>query len=38
MNGPDGRNVNWTTPDYLTDLGANSSYHTNLVEVRPMSP
>lgn len=32
----DGRNVNWTTPDYLTDLGANSSYHTNLVEVRPM--
>jgi anaerobic selenocysteine-containing dehydrogenase len=34
MHGPDGRNVNWTTPDYLTDLGANSSYHTNLVEVR----
>ena len=34
MYGLDGRNVNWTTPDYLTDLGANSSYHTNLVEVR----
>jgi anaerobic selenocysteine-containing dehydrogenase len=34
MFGPGGRNVNWTTPDYLTDLGANSSYHTNLVEVR----
>jgi anaerobic selenocysteine-containing dehydrogenase len=33
---PDGRNVNWTTPDYLTDLGANSSYHTNLVEIRPL--
>jgi anaerobic selenocysteine-containing dehydrogenase len=32
----DGRNVNWTTSDYLTDLGANSSYHTNLVEVRPI--
>jgi anaerobic selenocysteine-containing dehydrogenase len=36
MHGADGRNVNWTTPDYLTDLGANSSYHTNLVEVRPL--
>jgi anaerobic selenocysteine-containing dehydrogenase len=34
QHGPDGRNVNWTTPDYLTDLGANSSYHTNLVEIR----
>ena len=32
--GPDGRNVNWTTPDYLTDLGDNSTYHTNLVDVR----
>jgi len=27
-------NVNWTTPDYLTDLGGNSTYHTNLVQVR----
>jgi anaerobic selenocysteine-containing dehydrogenase len=34
VHGNDGRNVNWTTPDYLTDLGANSSYHTNLVEIR----
>src|SRR5215212_6014396 len=34
---PGGRNVNWTTPDYLTDLGANSSYHTNLVEVRALA-
>ena len=31
---PGGHNVNWTTPDYLTDLGDNSSYHTNLVQVR----
>ena len=38
LHGPDGRNVNWTTPDYLTDLGANSSYHTNLVEVRAHPP
>jgi anaerobic selenocysteine-containing dehydrogenase len=37
MFGPDGRNVNWTTPDYLTDLGANSSYHTNLVEIRAVA-
>jgi anaerobic selenocysteine-containing dehydrogenase len=36
QHGLDGRNVNWTTPDYLTDLGGNSSYHTNLVEIRPM--
>src|SRR4051794_37071159 len=36
--GSDGRNVNWTTPDYLTDLGANSSYHTNLIEVRAQPP
>ncbi|MFN8635525.1 MAG: molybdopterin oxidoreductase family protein [Chloroflexota bacterium] len=31
---PGGRNVNWTTPDYLTDLGGNSCFHTNLVEIR----
>ena len=36
QHGLDGRNVNWTTPDYLSDLGANSSYHTNLVQVRPL--
>lgn len=34
--GLDGRNVNWTTPDYVTDLGANSTYHTNLIDVRPL--
>jgi anaerobic selenocysteine-containing dehydrogenase len=33
-----GRNVNWTTPDYVTDIGANSAYHTNLVEVRRVDP
>jgi anaerobic selenocysteine-containing dehydrogenase len=38
LHGLDGHNVNWTTPDYLTDLGANSSYHTNLVEVRTLTP
>jgi anaerobic selenocysteine-containing dehydrogenase len=38
LHAPAGRNVNWTTPDYLTDLGANSSYHTNLVEIRPVGP
>ncbi len=32
--GPGRRNVNWTTPDYLTDLGDNSTYHTNLVQIR----
>jgi anaerobic selenocysteine-containing dehydrogenase len=37
MFGSDGRNVNWTTSDYLTDLGANSSYHTNLVEIRAVA-
>ena len=31
---PGRHNVNWTTPDYLSDLGDNSTYHTNLVEVR----
>jgi anaerobic selenocysteine-containing dehydrogenase len=31
---PGRRNINWTTPDYLTDMGDNSTYHTNLVEIR----
>jgi anaerobic selenocysteine-containing dehydrogenase len=35
---PGRRNVNWTTPDYLTDLGDNSTYHTNLVDVRRAEP
>ena len=32
---PDGRNVNWTTPDALADLAGQSTFHSNLVEVRP---
>ncbi|GAB4217512.1 MAG: molybdopterin oxidoreductase family protein [Roseiflexaceae bacterium] len=31
---PDGRNVNWTTPDALGDLAGQSTFHSNLVEVR----
>jgi anaerobic selenocysteine-containing dehydrogenase len=30
---PDGRNVNWVTPDALADLGNQSTFHSNLVEV-----
>lgn len=29
-----GRNVNWTTPDALADLGGQSTFHSNRVEVR----
>jgi anaerobic selenocysteine-containing dehydrogenase len=32
---PDGRNVNWTTSDAVADLGGQSTFHSNLVEVRP---
>lgn len=32
---PDGRNVNWTTPDALADLAGQSTFHSNLVEIRP---
>ncbi len=32
---PDGRNVNWTTPDALADLAGQSTFHSNLVDVRP---
>jgi anaerobic selenocysteine-containing dehydrogenase len=32
---PDGRNVNWTTSDALADLAGQSTFHSNLVEVRP---
>jgi anaerobic selenocysteine-containing dehydrogenase len=35
-NSPDGRNVNWTTPDALADLAGQSTYHSNLVEIRPV--
>ena len=29
----DGNNVNALTNDVLTDIGSNSTYHTNLVEI-----
>jgi anaerobic selenocysteine-containing dehydrogenase len=31
---PDGRNVNWTTPDALADLAGQSTFHSNLVDIR----
>lgn len=31
---PDGRNVNWVTSDALADLGGQSTFHSNLVQVR----
>jgi len=33
---PDGRNVNWTTSDALADLAGQSTFHSNLVEIRPV--
>ncbi|MFL5801990.1 MAG: molybdopterin-dependent oxidoreductase [Roseiflexaceae bacterium] len=30
----DGRNVNWTTSDALADLAGQSTFHSNLVEIR----
>jgi anaerobic selenocysteine-containing dehydrogenase len=32
---PDHRNVNWVTPDAIADLAGQSTYHSNLVHVRP---
>ncbi|MGH2530776.1 MAG: molybdopterin-containing oxidoreductase family protein [Thermomicrobiales bacterium] len=32
---PDGRNVNWVTSDAIADLGGQSTFHSNLVEIRP---
>jgi anaerobic selenocysteine-containing dehydrogenase len=32
----DGHNVNWTTPDALADLAGQSTFHSNLVEIRPL--
>jgi anaerobic selenocysteine-containing dehydrogenase len=32
---PDGHNVNWTTSDALADIGGQSTFHSNLVEIRP---
>lgn len=31
---PDGRNVNWTTSDALADLAGQSTFHSNIVQVR----
>ena len=36
-NSPDGRNVNWTTSDAIADLAGQSTFHSNLVEIRPAS-
>jgi anaerobic selenocysteine-containing dehydrogenase len=33
---PDGRNVNWTVPDGLTEFGMQAVYHSNLVRVTPV--
>ena len=33
---PGGRNVNWTTSDELADLAGQSTFHSNLVEIRPI--
>lgn len=35
---PDGRNVNETTSDALADLAGQSTFHSNLVEIRPVTP
>jgi anaerobic selenocysteine-containing dehydrogenase len=32
---PDRRSVNWTTPDSIADLAGQSTFHSNLVEIRP---
>lgn len=32
---PGGRNINWTTPDTLADLAGQSTFHSNLVDIRP---
>ena len=32
----DGHNVNWTTSDALADIGGQSTFHSNLVEIRPV--
>jgi anaerobic selenocysteine-containing dehydrogenase len=31
---PDGRNINWTTSDALGDLAGQSTFHSNVVEIR----
>ena len=37
MHGTDGRNVNWLTSDALADLGGQSTFHTNAVQVRAIA-
>jgi anaerobic selenocysteine-containing dehydrogenase len=34
---PDGRNINWTTSDELSDLAGGSTFHDNLVTIRPVA-
>lgn len=34
---PDGRNVNWTTPDAIGDLAGQSTFHSNRVTISPVS-
>lgn len=34
----DGRNINWTTSDALGDIAGQSTFHSNLVTVRPIAP
>src|SRR6266508_3090003 len=31
---PDGRKINWTTSDALADLAGQSTFHSNLIEIR----
>ena len=35
---PDGRTVNWTAPDAVADLAGQSTFHSNLVAIRPVGP
>ncbi|HVB65856.1 MAG TPA: molybdopterin oxidoreductase family protein [Nitrolancea sp.] len=35
QNSPDNRNVNWTTSDAIADLAGQSTFHSNLVIIRP---
>jgi len=36
-NSADGRNINWLTSDALADLGGQSTFHTNAVQVRAVA-
>jgi anaerobic selenocysteine-containing dehydrogenase len=37
LRSPGGRNVNWLTSDALADLGGQATFHSNLVQIRPVS-